>query len=836
MATKLVRRVFTDENGNKHYTTHRAAADYKLRVGTQKDRFGKEFTEQEYNPSAGGQIARGVAPSLAGTALAGMSGQQGAGLTQGVGAVANAGANVVANRLQAYHPDSKMAAMGAAGLSTGASAMSKAANQEMMRTGSAGRAALSGLAAGATGLVGGAVSSIPGAKSLARGFNPMIGGFMSGGLMGGLRGFAQGVMTSPTLGQDMANLFQRSKASDYNEGTWGKDMSSIESENAQDIKSAEEKVRQAAHNNAMANGIDDEDQIKAAGDAAVAAHRQKIAAKQAGQQPAAPGGAAPAAPGGAAPADAGAAPAPDLPKIDEPKVPAASAEPDEDDEDVGEPEPSRLDFSSDIGIVAKSPDVAPTAVKAANTTISAYNHPSTFADIPAARVPGAAPAAAPGAGEPPAAEPPVDAGGVRPPAAAPAPPPVAGVVADPARALAPAPVAAPPVLPIGPPMARPAPAPGAGEPPAPAPPADAGDRGFVANPDDEAPAPAPAPAPEEKAEAQKRRMEALDRRYSSPEFDPENLSSDEMDDYAKWLDDKTTEAVNLKDESLGTKIKQHAQYLGIPEEYARYALPEEEYFNHPQLKGRFRRVIPADAEERTARLKEYDDATAAQFRPDAALHPMPEREGAEKNLNELPIQEGRSATLRDISKAYKINGVPYYRTRFGLVRGYDPKIKGANASKTYLQHLFHLEGALQNGDMADAKRQYDALHREDRGIQLTSTERVIRHHATLTSILNAIDKNGGDENVSSAELDRLKEHAKTEYESIPQELRGASPDATKKTLENLYKHINERHAAAQDLRKTAAFRPPSTATKIGNIASAMLLPSMFYDRGTKVEA
>jgi hypothetical protein len=147
--------------------------------------------------------------------------------------------------LQAYHPNSKAAAMGASAMSTSASAGSKAYNKEFLRTGSVGSAAKAGLLSGAQGIAQGAISSVPGGKSIARGISPMIGGFMGGGLKGGLAGLARGIMTSPTLGSDVANLFKRSTASDYNEGTWGSNMTNIEDENKQDEKAGEDKAKLA---------------------------------------------------------------------------------------------------------------------------------------------------------------------------------------------------------------------------------------------------------------------------------------------------------------------------------------------------------------------------------------------------------------------------------------------------------------------------------------------------------------------------------------------------------------------------------------------------------------
>jgi hypothetical protein len=320
---KQIKRIYTDPNtGQQHYTVFNAAPTYQLSRTPKTDRFGKQYTEEEHNPSAAGQLARGVAPAAAGTVLAGISGVSG-GAGQGVGAMANAAANVAANRLQAKYAGSKVAATGASALSTGASSMADAFKEEQARTGSNAEGMRAGVLGGLQGALRGAVSAIPGGKTIGNALGQTFGGFMSGGFAGGMRGLAQGIMTSPTLGADTANLFSKSKAADYNEGTWGSGIKNIEDENNLD-NAAEE---QNARDEAVKNGQDPEAAVNAIKQSRIDA---RGAYPEAAQEGGAAGGAAPAplaggagGGGAAAPLAGGAAPAP----VPVPPPPPAAAPP-----------------------------------------------------------------------------------------------------------------------------------------------------------------------------------------------------------------------------------------------------------------------------------------------------------------------------------------------------------------------------------------------------------------------------------------------------------------------------------------------------------------------------
>ena len=419
--TKQVKRIYTDqETGKQHYTVFNAHDTYQPQRTPKEDRFGKSYVEADHNPSAAGQLARGIAPSAIGTGLAAIAGTPG-GVGQGVGAMANAAANVVGNRLQANYGDSKLAATGASALSTGASSMADAFKQEMNRTGSNAAGMQAGALAGLQGLARGAISAIPGGKSIGNALPNMMGGFMRGGLTGGLSALAQGILTSPTLGTDVANFFKRSNASDYNEGTWGAQNKSIEDENNLDNRAEEEKARQEA----IKNGTDPEAAVAAIKQARIAAKSPDAARAQQenaqGQQEGEPAGdAQPPAQQAAGEEQAGGQQAP------------AQAE-------AGDAHPPAVGGGVPGAGVAPAP--APAVAQQVGGAAPGNVQPVAPAPVPPAAPPQAqapAPAPVPPAAAPPPPQMPV-APPIGPPGPAPEPPPPAP--APPPQAAAPAPAA-----------------------------------------------------------------------------------------------------------------------------------------------------------------------------------------------------------------------------------------------------------------------------------------------------------------------------------------------------------------------------------------------------------
>jgi hypothetical protein len=244
---RLVRRIYKDRRtGKSYYTTHRAGEKYQLKQGQQTDRFGHKYYEQEYKPSVAGQLARGVAPSAIGAGLAGLTGNT-ASVGAGMGAQAGitAASNVATNYLDTYHPDSKLAAVGAGAASTSASLGQKAYQQEMLRTGSQAKAMQASMLARVQGAAQGAINAVPGGDIVGDSLGLAMGGFKSGGLAGGLRGLAQGILTHKNLATSLPKLLQRSTADQYAGGQHGKinNLTNIEDENDADQQAEEEQKK-----------------------------------------------------------------------------------------------------------------------------------------------------------------------------------------------------------------------------------------------------------------------------------------------------------------------------------------------------------------------------------------------------------------------------------------------------------------------------------------------------------------------------------------------------------------------------------------------------------------
>jgi hypothetical protein len=257
---RLVRRIYKDRRtGKTYYTTHRAGEKYQLKQGQQTDRFGHKYYEQEYKPSVAGQLARGVAPSAIGAGLAGLTGNT-ASVGAGMGAQAGitAASNVATNYLDTYHPDSKLAAVGAGAASTSASLGQKAYQQEMLRTGSQAKAMQASMLARVQGAAQGAINAVPGGDIVGDSLGLAMGGFKSGGLAGGLRGLAQGILTHKNLATSLPKLLQRSTADQYAGGQHGKinNLTNIEDENDAD-QQAQEEQKKANEARQVGNTADD---------------------------------------------------------------------------------------------------------------------------------------------------------------------------------------------------------------------------------------------------------------------------------------------------------------------------------------------------------------------------------------------------------------------------------------------------------------------------------------------------------------------------------------------------------------------------------------------------
>jgi hypothetical protein len=768
MAKKLIRRVYQNEDGTKYYTTHRADADYKLRTGTQTDRKGKTFTEEEHNPSFGGQMARGVAPSVFGAAVSGIGGN-GAGVGAGVGAGINAAANVAANRLQAYNPNSKLAATGASAMSTSTSAGSKAYNREFLRTGSAGAAAKAGALAGAQGIAQGAISAVPGGKSIARGISPMIGGFMGGGLKGGLAGLARGIMTSPTLGSDVANLFKRSKASDYNEGTWGSNMTNIEDENKKDVAAAEDKVRQSAQNKARAAGEDDEEKIKAAGNTAVDAHRTKLQqksqqqgqgqpqpqqeaagaggeeAKPAGGEEAKPAGGEEAKPAGGEEAKpAGEEEA--KPAGEEEAKPAGGEEEEGGEPKEGQTQPEEGGEPQVPGQVAvggvgahgdgREANIRNQQVGASGVQQQPAVPPQQRGNEELEEVPQADNVAPAQPAQP----------------AQPAPP-VAAAQPGVGQALPSA--AAPPSIPVAPKLQE---AGGQQQPQQIA--------GQVAQAQMQQQQPQQQPQQmQQQPQQQQAQSNTLEDNVNdlimhlnslTPEA-LEKMSYEEIDDLSKQFDEKYQRALNMEDLSRQGQINEHRLKNGITnEEDAENSMPRNFYFDHPDNKGKYEDVL------------------------------------SQKEMDDIPLQNGPTADLINNDNARRNeDNIPFLKTPFGILRAYHPNDKMANNDEKYKNLLLRMQDDLRNGRKDEAQKAYDLLKRQDRGIRISKGERLKNHAKIIKDLSGKLNNKIRNTETSQKEIDNDYNILKKHYDEIPADMRQTRIEGEDKTLKDIYEDIEK---------------------------------------------
>jgi hypothetical protein len=738
---KTVRRIYTDKKtGKKFYTTHRAKVDYNLKEGEHEDRLGQKYTEEEFNPSGGKQFARGVAPAAVGTGIAALAGGGAGGVGQGVGATMNAAANVAANRLEAYHPDSKAAAMTASGMSTGASAASKAFNKAMNRTGSGVAALKSGALAGAQGVLQGAISSVPGGKTFGGALGKTAAGFMSGGVTGALKGFAQGVLTSPTLGADMKNFLKKSSASDYNEGTWGQNMTNIEDENKQDEDAAKEKL-EAENKRREDMGLPPKPDPNAA----------KGATGEGTPAPATGGEAAPAAEGEAAPATGGEAAPAAAPKDADAekeetakneataKTTAAKADAENEETDANkkadeemedrtnkaksdEAEGQEKAKASDAagkdeesrnvgaGIGGMAGGVGGYPLHTPQTGLSADAYKSI---VPAQNATKSADEivadAKPAAWTEPAAPPSVAAA---PPPAAAAPPPSATA-------------AAPAAMPVAPPLKE------------------------------------PAPPPEPRAAPPVAEGEAEQGEGTAPIDNYNEMSTEELERNLERLT-REHEELARQQPTAQEEIDEFARRHHFSDrEQAALSMPRDFYFQG-ENQGKYQNAI---SDEKLREKPGYN-------------------EGEQINL----LKPKADAVFEDDM------GTEFIKTPLGLIRK-----STSRDPENYKNALISIERNLNTNNIAEAKKHYEMLPIEDRGIRFSDSHYTSQTHKMLKEMHDDLESQGI---LSPERSNEILNKAQNLYSTLNPKLRGneisgESANTLMKKIEGVHKYYEDKRADAQ---------------------------------------
>jgi hypothetical protein len=290
---------------------------------------------------------------------------------------------------------------------------------------------------------------------------------------------------------------------------------------------------------------------------------------------------------------------------------------------------------------------------------------------------------------------------------------------------------------------------------------------------------------------------------TNPNADDINMTPEEQEIYLNHLDDLLEERNQDTDESLDAKIREHANYLGVDPRLAEQALPADVLLHHPHLAGRFRRVMPLNAEELDDygnRALEEDDARIAgrDFIPEDWEGHIADNKTVE---DDMELQSGRNANLTDVRGATDIKGKKYFRTPWGLVRAYDDERKSKDLDNHYQSTLYKIESDLRLGHTQSAKRLYDSLHREDRGIEATNTQKVQTHHAVLSDIHDRLTSMGVGDDASYGDLNHLRQLASSEMLSIPTELRDTKAFGSENSLRDIYRQIEERYNRAIGLKQ-----------------------------------
>jgi hypothetical protein len=199
-------------------------------------------------------------------------------------------------------------------------------------------------------------------------------------------------------------------------------------------------------------------------------------------------------------------------------------------------------------------------------------------------------------------------------------------------------------------------------------------------------------------------------------------------------------------------IEQHMHRHGLSREDAEDSMPTSFYLEHPQLAGKYRSV---------------------------------------QTMQAARVQEGRNANFFSKDSLVKgANGAPYIQTPFGLLKLASDNVKGANRNEKYQAQVKKLQYLVRANKMDEAKRLYDLLPRQDRGIEHTPEEQSRIAHDKI-DLLTQRMSNGDIDPERSEDLDQALNQVHQAYASVPRERRD---DLRQKLLDAEYTHSTFRAA------------------------------------------
>jgi hypothetical protein len=240
---KMVQRTFKGTNGEDIPIIRQVDDDYEINeLGGEEN--GRQYTEQIHDPKWGQQVLTGaVLPGLIGGGLGAIAGSRTGNAAQGfmmgmMPGLKNA-ADIGASAIEYNNPNSKLAAMGAGALSTGAAGLNQGLISGLTSSGgNIGQGMLEGLAQGGVGALQGGIGVVPGMQAVANAIPTLAMGAAQGSMWN-----AAGMAAAQTLNDpSFANIGQVGNignASKYMGGQWGNQyqpMTDRQKESGYDMK------------------------------------------------------------------------------------------------------------------------------------------------------------------------------------------------------------------------------------------------------------------------------------------------------------------------------------------------------------------------------------------------------------------------------------------------------------------------------------------------------------------------------------------------------------------------------------------------------------------------
>jgi hypothetical protein len=246
------------------------------------------------------------------------------------------------------------------------------------------------------------------------------------------------------------------------------------------------------------------------------------------------------------------------------------------------------------------------------------------------------------------------------------------------------------------------------------------------------------------------------------ELNSPDVSTEELQEQLNLRRQERASAKGNPQSSASDEIRAFAQANSMPEDEAADHMPTDFYLHHKENQGKYKLAVSK-----------------------RVFDPEPVQHGGDVDLTKTPptgYLEGAT-------------GIPYIKTQFGLIRAYNESNPKANHDESYKSILQTMSRHLQRNETEAARKLYESLPRQDRGITLTDTHissNAVKHIGGLSRKIANLGLSG------TIPMDQAASHlkqAQAAYRELPYHLREVVPDGdTKSPLQHL-KDAEYNHAS-----------------------------------------